>query len=146
VQAILAIQPPKGVKQLRHFLGMVQYYRDLWRRRSDMLAPLTALVGECGQTKISKAKGTKKVPVGCFKRSLIYKCCSNQLMSTSTKQGKKVGVFSCQNPRENCRDWGGMGGMTFYGAGLWQCLHLHLFSGGRLWGGLHFPLWDRQCP
>jgi len=45
VQAILAIHPPKGVKQLRHFLGMVQYYRDLWTRRSDMLAPLTALVG-----------------------------------------------------------------------------------------------------
>ncbi len=62
VQAILAIQPPKGVKQLRHFLGMVQYYRDLWARRSDMLTPLTALVGECGQTKITKAKGIKKVP------------------------------------------------------------------------------------
>ena len=62
VQAILVIQPPKGVKQLRHFLGMVQYYRDLWARRSDMLAPLTSLVGECGQTKVSKAKGTKKVP------------------------------------------------------------------------------------
>jgi hypothetical protein len=41
---------------------MVQYYRDLWARRSDMLAPLTALVGECGQTKITKAKGTKKLP------------------------------------------------------------------------------------
>jgi hypothetical protein len=41
VQAILAIHPPKGVKQLRHFLGMVQYYLDLWARRSDMLAPLT---------------------------------------------------------------------------------------------------------
>ncbi len=25
VQAILAIQPPKNVKELRHFLGMVQY-------------------------------------------------------------------------------------------------------------------------
>ena len=62
VQAILAIQPPKGVKQLRHFLGMVQYYRDLWARRSEMLAPLTSLVGECGQTKVTKAKGTKKVP------------------------------------------------------------------------------------
>ncbi len=62
VQAILAIQPPKGVKQLRHFLGMLQYYRDLCARQSDMLAPLIALVGECGQTKITKAKGTKKVP------------------------------------------------------------------------------------
>jgi hypothetical protein len=62
VQAILAIQPPKGVKQLRHFLGMVQYYCDLWARRSNLLAPLTALVGECGQTKITKAKWTKKVP------------------------------------------------------------------------------------
>ena len=39
---------PKGVKQLRHFLGMVQYYRDLWARRSDMLAPLTTLIRECG--------------------------------------------------------------------------------------------------
>ncbi len=34
VQAILTIQPPKNVKELRHFLGMVQYYRDLWARRS----------------------------------------------------------------------------------------------------------------
>jgi hypothetical protein len=29
---------------------------------SNMLAPLTSLVGECGQTKSTKAKGTKKVP------------------------------------------------------------------------------------
>ena len=62
VQAILMIKPPTGVKQLRHFLGMVQYYHDLWARRSNMLAPLTSLVGECGQTKSTKAKGTKKVP------------------------------------------------------------------------------------
>jgi hypothetical protein len=27
-----------------------------------MLAPFTALVGKCGQTKVTKAKGTKKVP------------------------------------------------------------------------------------
>jgi hypothetical protein len=62
VQAILAIKPPPGVRHLRHFLGMLQYYCDLWARRSDLLAPLTSLVGECSQTKSSKAKGTKKVP------------------------------------------------------------------------------------
>jgi hypothetical protein len=62
VQAILGINPPTGVKQLRHFLGMVQYYHDLCARRSNMLAPLTSLVGECGQTKTTRAKGTKKVP------------------------------------------------------------------------------------
>jgi hypothetical protein len=61
VQAILAIQLPTNVKQLRHFLGMVQYYRDLWARQSNMLAPLTSLVGECGQTKVTRAKRTKKV-------------------------------------------------------------------------------------
>jgi hypothetical protein len=62
VQAILGIQLPKNVKELRRFLGMVQYYRDLWERRSKMLAPITSLVGECGQTKVSRAKGTKKAP------------------------------------------------------------------------------------
>ncbi len=41
---------------------MVQYYRDLWARWSKMLAPLTSLVGECSQTKTSKAKGTRKLP------------------------------------------------------------------------------------
>jgi hypothetical protein len=45
VQAILAIKPPTGVRQLRHFLGIVQYYRDLWARQSNMLATLTSLIG-----------------------------------------------------------------------------------------------------
>ena len=39
---------------------MVHYYRDLWARCSEMLAPLTSLVGECGHTKVTRAKTTKK--------------------------------------------------------------------------------------
>ncbi len=63
VQGILAIKPPTGVRQLRHFLDMVQYYRDLWARWSNMLSPHTSLIGECNQTISTKAsKGTKKVP------------------------------------------------------------------------------------
>jgi hypothetical protein len=41
---------------------MVQYYGDIWARRSEMLAPLVNLVGECGHTKITKANKTKKRP------------------------------------------------------------------------------------
>ena len=48
VQAILALNPPTNIKELRRFLGMVQYYCNLWAKRSKMLAPLTDLVGECG--------------------------------------------------------------------------------------------------
>ena len=62
VQSILALTPPKSVRELRRFLGMVQYYRDLWARRSEMLAPLTSLVGECGHTKASLKKKAKRKP------------------------------------------------------------------------------------
>ncbi len=60
VQAILAINPPNNVKELRHFLGMVQYYRDMWAKRSEMLAPLSDLVGECGETKTTRKTKVKK--------------------------------------------------------------------------------------
>ena len=56
VSAFLAIEPPTDVKGLRKFLGMVQYYQDIWEKRSEMLAPLTDLVGEYGHTKITNKK------------------------------------------------------------------------------------------
>jgi hypothetical protein len=62
VQAILALNPPNNVKELRHFLGMVQYYRDMWVKRSVMLAPLSDLVGECGETKTTRKNKVKKQP------------------------------------------------------------------------------------
>jgi len=46
VEAILRLTPPKTKRQLRHFLGMVNYYRDMWQRRSHIMAPLTKLVGK----------------------------------------------------------------------------------------------------
>jgi hypothetical protein len=62
VQAILALNPPNNVKKLRHFLRMVQYYQDMWAKRSEMLAPLTDLVGECGEMETTKKNKTKKKP------------------------------------------------------------------------------------
>jgi len=56
VQAILALNTPNNVKELRHFLGMRQYYRYMWVKRSEMHTPLSDLVGECGETKLTEKK------------------------------------------------------------------------------------------
>jgi hypothetical protein len=61
IELILALNPPTNVKELRRFLGMVQYYRDMWTKRIETLSPLTDQVGKYGQTKVTKANGTKKL-------------------------------------------------------------------------------------
>ena len=46
VDAILNIAPPTTRKQLRRFIGLINFYRDMWIHRSDLLSPLTALTSK----------------------------------------------------------------------------------------------------
>ncbi len=46
----LALKPPQSVKELCTFLGLVQYYQDLWEKHSHLLVPLTDHIVECGET------------------------------------------------------------------------------------------------
>ena len=43
VKAILALDAPRNRRELRSFIGIVNYYRDMWIRRSHVLAPLASL-------------------------------------------------------------------------------------------------------
>ena len=39
IEAILVINPPRNVKELRVFLGIVQYYRYLWEKAKQNARP-----------------------------------------------------------------------------------------------------------
>jgi hypothetical protein len=43
VKAILNLKAPKNKRELRRFIGMINYYRFMWRKRSEILTPLTDL-------------------------------------------------------------------------------------------------------
>jgi hypothetical protein len=61
VEAILRLDPPKTLRELRRVLGLFQYYRNIYKRRSHILAPLTDLVGECTpKLGKNKKKSSKK--------------------------------------------------------------------------------------
>jgi hypothetical protein len=62
VQEILTLKPLTGDKDLHRFLGMAQYYQDLWEKISKMVAPLTSLARQCGHTRVTIAWNTKNVP------------------------------------------------------------------------------------
>lgn len=48
IEPILKLEFPKTVTELRSFIGMVNFYRNFWRKRAELMAPLTAL---CGRSK-----------------------------------------------------------------------------------------------
>ena len=46
VEAIQALAVPKNCKQFRQFIGMINFYRDMWQKRSELLAPLPAITSK----------------------------------------------------------------------------------------------------
>ena len=46
VEAIMNMAKPRTCRELRGFIGVVNYYRDMWIKRSHVLAPLTSLTSK----------------------------------------------------------------------------------------------------
>ena len=46
VQGILDIKEPTSTKQLRGFIGMINFYKEMWKKRAEIMKPLTEKTGK----------------------------------------------------------------------------------------------------
>ena len=46
IEAILKLKSPSSKYEVRHFVGLVNFYKKFYKERSKILAPLTALTGK----------------------------------------------------------------------------------------------------
>jgi hypothetical protein len=74
---------------------MVQYYRDMWAKLSEMLAPLTDLVGECSKTKTTKTNKTQKKP---WRWDPIHQC-------RHKFSGKPISTYMSLTLARLCGEW-----------------------------------------
>ena len=60
IQAILELERPTTTTELRKLIGMVNYYRDMWKGRSHVLGPLTELASGKKNKKITWTENQEK--------------------------------------------------------------------------------------
>jgi hypothetical protein len=73
--AIQCIAPPTTQKQVRSFIGLINYYQDMWPRRSETLAPLTHLTSKdvpFQWTDVEQQAFEKMKAIVCCKVLLLY--------------------------------------------------------------------------
>ena len=63
IEAMERVLPPQNSKQLERFLGMINFYRDIFKRRIQIVSPLNDLAAATAKPK----KGEKKKPKVAFK-------------------------------------------------------------------------------
>jgi transposase InsO family protein len=119
VKAIRSLDCPKNKKQLRKFIGMVNYYRYMWKGRSDILAPLAELAGKNSVFKWTEehqaAFETMKALVGkevmlsfpnYNERFQLYTDASDLQLGAVLMQGKKTLAFFSKKLSKTQRNYG----------------------------------------
>ena len=59
VEAMKQIKPPKNPKPHKQFLGMINFYRDIWKKCSHILSPLSKLSNATKDKNISGVKNNR---------------------------------------------------------------------------------------
>ena len=82
VEAIQKIAPPQNVRELRRFVGIVNYCRDMWIRQSHVLAPLAALCSKKAKWKWGPSAGRR-----CLRTLTSTSPSSSMRMPVTRNQG-----------------------------------------------------------
>ena len=102
IEAIKNIATPKSIRDVRKFVGMVNYYRDMWIRRSDTLAPLTKLCSKSAKfiwkEEQEKAFNTMKKTL-CRETILAYPDFSKPFDIHTDASHTQLGAVISQNKR-----------------------------------------------
>ena len=100
IDAIKNIATPKTTRDVRKFVGMVNYYRDMWIRRSDTLAPLTKLCSKSAKfewkEEQEKAFTTMK-KILCRETILAYPDFSQPFIIHTDASHTQLGAVISQN-------------------------------------------------
>jgi hypothetical protein len=100
IQGILNLATPKSQKDVRRFVRLVNFYRDLYPRRAEILAPLTSLCGK--NTKFSwqqehvKAFQTMKKEIA-IETMLTYPDFSELFILHTDASNKQIGIIVSQD-------------------------------------------------
>lgn len=68
IKAMQRMFPPRSVKNLKHYIGILSFYQDCFKKRSHVLSSLTKLAAECGKHK--GAKVSKQNVLGNGRKSI----------------------------------------------------------------------------
>jgi RNase H-like domain found in reverse transcriptase/Integrase zinc binding domain len=109
------VAPPKTKKELHRFIGLVNYYCDMWARRSETLAPLTRLTSKTVPWKWTdkeqkafiavKAIISKETLLSYPDFNSLFEIYTNtskaQLGSVISQHGHPIAFYSCKlNPAQ----------------------------------------------
>jgi len=108
IAALMNMKAPKTKRQLRQFIGMVNYYRYMWKGRSHLMAPLTDLTAktkpfkwtpECQHSFEELKKVISKEVLLSFPDytkvfDLVPDACDRQLGAVLIQEGRPLAFFS----------------------------------------------------
>ncbi len=107
IQGILNMAQPRNQKDVRRFVGLVNFYCDLYPRRAEILAPLTSLCGKNTKfvwnkehneafLKLKQVMAAETMPTypNFDKPFVVHTDASNKQIGGVTQNNKPLGFFS----------------------------------------------------